>query len=91
MQKSGDEEYEDHEEHHQHNEYLHHQPPIRRNAVEVLQELALRSLHVVQCVIHVFINSVRHNTNLANRKHDYDLNAMQHHNSSLLLEHRTQL
>jgi hypothetical protein len=56
--RSSHEEYEDHEEHHQHKEYLHHQPPVGRNAVEILQELALRSLHVSHCFLHVLVNSV---------------------------------
>ena len=65
--RSSDEEYEDHEEHHQHKEYLHHQPPVGWNAVEVLQELALCSLHVSHCVIHVLVNSVMDNTAINTR------------------------
>jgi len=65
--RSSDEEYEDHEEHHQHKEYLHHQPPVGWNAVEVLQELALCSLHVSQCAIHVLVNSVMDNTAINTR------------------------
>lgn len=44
--ESCNKEYEDHEKNYEHKEYLHHQPPVRRNTAEVLQQLTLRTFHI---------------------------------------------
>ncbi len=50
------------QEHKQDNKYLDDEPAIGWYAVQVLMQLSLSTLHVQQCVIHVFINPVKNSS-----------------------------
>ena len=55
--ESSNEDNKHYQEQHQHKENLHNEPSIRRDTVEVFQELILCTVHIAQRLINIFIYS----------------------------------